>query len=69
MKILIILGLIFTAFLVGTAVAVRYVKNLLGIKSRSNINMGFQQKSNNDDVLYQKDDIVVMKGSANRETK
>lgn len=66
MKILVILGIIFSVFLLGTALLLRFVKNLFGFKNigRRDVNVKFEQKDN--DVIYKKDDIVVLKGDAKR---
>lgn len=66
MKILIILGVIFAVFLIGTSLALRYVKNLLGISiKRFNQDDKFRNsRSVDSNVIYQKDDVVVMKGDA-----
>ena len=66
MKILIILGVIFAVFLIGTSLALRYVKNLLGISiKRFNQDEKIRNsRSVDSNVIYQKDDVVVMKGDA-----
>jgi hypothetical protein len=70
MKVLMILGLIFGVFVIGTALALRYVKNLLGIslkriKNEANANTRPSAK-NDGNIIYQKDDVVVMKGDAKK---
>lgn len=69
-KILVILGLIFGVFLIGISLFLRVLKNFLGIggsiKTRS-IKFDNNDNNNNDkDVLYQKNDVVVLKGDAKR---
>lgn len=60
------MGVIFAVFLIGTSLALRYVKNLLGISiNRFNQDEKFRNsRSVDSNVIYQKDDVVVMKGDA-----
>ncbi|MDT3739376.1 MAG: hypothetical protein RO257_07735 [Candidatus Kapabacteria bacterium] len=66
-KILVILGVIFGVFLLGISIFLRVLKNFLGIggsiKTR-NINFDNNYNNNDKDVLYQKNDVVVLKGDA-----
>lgn len=60
------MGVIFAVFLIGTSLALRYVKNLLGISiKRFNQDEKIRNsRSVDSNVIYQKDDVVVMKGDA-----
>ncbi len=63
-KILVILGVIFGVFLLGISIFLRILKNFLGFGSRVK-NPGIKFDRNVDeDVLYQKNDVVVLKGDA-----
>ncbi len=68
MKVLMILGLLFGVFLIGTSMALRYVKNLLGITlKRHKADANFRANPKNDsNIIYKKDDVVVMKGDAGK---
>lgn len=68
MKVLMILGLIFGVFVIGTSLALRYVKNLLGITlKRHKADANFRTNTQNDsNIIYRKDDVVVMKGDAGK---
>lgn len=65
MKILLVLGIIFSIFVIGTALLLRYVKNLFGIKSfQTRKRYSTFSQSSKEDVLYKNDEIVVLKGDA-----
>lgn len=62
--ILIIFGLIFLVVGVLFGKVIRFLRNPLGTNT-PNATTKKQNKYSNDDVLYNKDDVVVLKGDSN----
>jgi hypothetical protein len=65
-KILVILGVIFGVFLLGISIFLRVLKNFLGFGGRVKTTGIKFDRNADEDVLYQKNDVVVLKGDAKR---
>ncbi|PKL84654.1 MAG: hypothetical protein CVV22_12005 [Ignavibacteriae bacterium HGW-Ignavibacteriae-1] len=68
MKILLILGLILSFFLLLFALGIRFIKGIL----KPFTGFGAPKQARTDkskEIIYQKDDIVIMKGDADNSTK
>ncbi len=67
LKFLLVILIIFILFLVGSSMILRWARkivNSFGTGRQTNSKMGNEKKDK--DVLYNKDDIVVMKGDAGK---
>jgi len=65
MKVLVIIGIIFGFIILGLTIVIKTAKRFLGIGNIPNINRN-NSKYQDNDILYQKEDVIVLKGDAKK---